>query len=253
MSEDFKFSRQRILKKIAALRAKAVSTDSEAEAAALGATVARMLKEHRISMSEVEFDKIRKGVGITRVLVDPCEVGVERSTRVCEWFVVLSRLCADCYMCRIVVVKRTNSVLLVGYPDDLDLAKGMLLYLTMVAEKMSQAEYVRFFYACRDRGDVKLARGFRKSWLYGFCVRLSERFKAEDEELRSQVGPMALARIGGDVVRALDSWMVDNLDGLSRRSAGTITGSKPNLAGIVMGREAAERAPLKGDKKEVDA
>jgi hypothetical protein len=243
-------TRDRVVDKLRKLLAKQASTDSEAEAQAIGECVQRLVREHRVSMTEVEMEEASRGIGVVGVVVDPYDSGVARSTRKTKWFEALAKLCADSYLCRLVNFQGSNKVLLVGFANDVELARGALQYLAMVAEDMSQKAYVCFFHAAKRQGQVELARGYRQGWLTGFCIRLHARFREEDEKARRELSPMALMRLGGALAfDPLDKWIRENLT--TKMSKRSILSGDKNPRGVEDGHRAADRVPLRSEKARI--
>src|SRR5207249_4172911 len=90
-------------------------------------------------------------------------------------------------------------------------------------EDIADKEYVRYFYECKDKGDVTRARGYRHGFLLGFIHRIAQRFDEEKRKMNNDTTGTALVnREALDVENFLKGRQ--RVNALSRRSAINGTG-----------------------------
>ena|ERR1700734_3317230 len=82
------------------------------------------------------------------------------------------------------------------------------LYLTMLraADKMSEREAKRQRAAWRaaNGGAGMTPKGFRESWLRGFCERIGQRMREEREKFNNPTQSTALVRVDKEALAVLD-------------------------------------------------
>jgi hypothetical protein len=118
---------------------------------------------------------------------------------------------------------------------------------------MADDEYVKFFYECRDAGDVTRARGFRPAWLDAFVGRIAERFKEERARAVAAnpspvdapgTGPStALLRLDQSLVK-VRAYIDEKFQRKARYSSALNGGRSSHAEGRARGRSAADRMQL---------
>ena len=185
----------KILDKIKKLYMKAESCreiGSDLEAQTFAEAVNRLLNEHRLEMTDIQFEEERKSEPVDQHYVDWQDIPV-RKTRVL-WIERLASLIARAHTCRIMVVPRSSRIVLVGSESNRQIAEYLLVTLVRSAEKIATLEYNAFFYKCRDEGDVTRCRGYRAAFLLGFVDRIGARFEEEKKRMESDETGTALVR-----------------------------------------------------------
>jgi hypothetical protein len=119
------------------------------------------------------------------------------------------------------------------------------LKLANVAESLADKEYVKYFYEMKNQGDATRARGFRTSFLVGFCARIGQRYVDWMEAIKAYYAHDKKALV---VLKTshekVDEWLEQkNVKKSKVQHKGS---SVTNRAGWVRGREKAEEVDLSG-------
>lgn len=242
------------LKKLYAHAKSAEKIGSEQEAQAFGVKIQELLSKHKLSISDIDFEKIDETDPIEQKLVDFEDNGIEVRKRRLEWQENLALIVANAYFCKIIVISGTSLIYLVGRRTDIVVAEQMLCYMIRVAANLANKEYVKFFYKMRDAGVVEAARGFRHSYLVGFTQRLQQRYKEEEEKIKAEFGKTqtALVRLT-DALTLVEKHMEKlRKDGETKKAHQLGRRREDfNPSGYKKGVEDANKLPLEKDKKQV--
>lgn len=220
---------------------------SEAEAQAFAEKIQRLLTEHKLSMTDVEYATLDKDKPVSYHYTSRAEyeaAGVRVRQRRVDWIETLARGVAYGHFCKFIVNTGSSQINFVGRQADAEIAKYMLLLFIRTAEELSEKAYVKYFYECKAAGDVTLAQGFKPSWLDGFAHRLMTRYYVETERVKTENknNPGALVRLESSAL-AIKSFMDQSK---LFKNAGMLGGnSNDNAEGHRQGREAANRQSLK--------
>lgn len=234
----------KILDKIRKLNAKAESCKeigSEHEAQAFAQMVNKLLNEHQLEMTDLQFEETRKSEPVDRMMVDWKKYEVKTRLQRIKWIERLAMLVAQAHTCRILVIPGSSHIILVGTKTNREVAEYVLVTLVRTAEKIADAEYVKFFYEMRDRGTVERARGFRAAFLDGFVERIGSRF--DEEKRRRDSNSTALVRYN-TAAADLELFM-KNLKGTKK--ATSLTKSRVNYEGYKRGVQKANDMDLRGN------
>ena len=106
---------------------------------------------------------------------------------------------------------------------------------------MADKEYVKYFYQCKEEGDVTRARGFRPSFLDGFVRRLFERFEEEKRKMEGNYAGTALVRINREALAVRQ--YLDQKKG--KKAAGLEGNGNFNREGWLRGKQTADGLNLK--------
>ena len=196
-----------ILEKLAKIKrhadsAKAIGSDAEAEAFA--SLLQRMLIEHKLEMTDLEFEEMERTEEVEKHYIDYSQYPdiKMRKTRV-EWIERLAIIVARAHFCRTLVHDRSSRVTLVGRKSDAAVAEYMIITLQRLLERMSDKKAYYYRLEC-NRSKVPVVPGYRETYLTSFIVRLSERY--EEERRRSESsGSTALIRLSGSLQK-VDDW-----------------------------------------------
>lgn len=237
---------EKVIDKIRKLHAHAQSAEkigSEQEAQAFAQMVNRLLNQHRLELTDIQFEEQRKNEPVTQAEIDFRKYGdthrgkkVEwkhKSVRV-EWIEKLAGVVAGAHSCQILVVEKSNRLFLCGTETNRQIAEYVLITLMRVAEKLSWDEYAKFFYRSRDEGDVTRARGFRHAWLIGFISRIAERFDEEKRKMQGDTTGTALVRYDREKADVQD--FLKN----ATRAKNLPVKTAHNIHGIIAGRKKAD-------------
>jgi len=241
---------EKIIDKIRKLHAHAQSAEkigSEQEAQAFAQMVNRLLNQHRLELTDIQFEEQRKNEPVTQAEINFRTYGDtyrgkktewrEKKVRI-EWIEKLAGIVARAHSCQILVVEGSNRLFLAGTETNRQIAEYVLITLMRSAEKLSWDEYAKFFYKSRDEGDVTRARGFRHAWLIGFINRINERFDEEKRKMQGDSTGTALVRY--------DRERMDVEEFLKNRSKAKMLPMKAihNVHGITAGRRKADEMNL---------
>ncbi len=133
-----------------------------------------------------------------------------------------------------------------GRRSQATVASEVYLKLVLLAEALADKEYVKYFYEMKRLGDERRARGFRTSFLLGFCSRVDARYVEYVEAVRKYYlyDSKALMVLNQDKV---DEWLKSQKIGLSK------TKHKPtiveNLTGWRTGKVKADDVDFSPHKK----
>lgn len=231
-----------IIEKIKKLNAKAEScraVGSEAEAQAFAEAVSRLLVQHKLQMTDIDWEIRHKSEPVDQGVLDWAKHEMSNKSVRCAWSEQLCGIIAKAHQCAILVMPGTNQIVIVGKQSDREVAEFVMVTLCRSAEKIADAEYVRYFYECKDAGDVTRARGFRPAFLTGFIQRIGERY---NEIRRQQDGDTSMALVR---VRQDEREVSDYLKNYGKASA--LTRRRVSCSeGIKRGRNVANSMKLDG-------
>ena len=208
-------TQEKILEKLGKLKNMAdgaAAIGNEQEAQAFAAMLQNLLAKHKLEMTDVEYaqhlkeepvEEVRCGGGVTwkdgkRVYKKYPDVEVRR--RRVAWIEQLAAIIARAHSCEIIVEPGLSLVRFVGRKMDLEVVEFLFVTMQRTAEKLADKEYVKYFYQCKEEGDVTEARGFRPSFLNGFVHRLHERFEEEKRKMEQNNSGTALMRINREAL-----------------------------------------------------
>lgn len=246
------------LAKIKAMAEGAKAIGSEAEAQAFADMLNKLLFEHKLEMSDLEFATLEQEEPVEREswaeyanrAQELKKAGVKtRKVRIL-WMERLASAIARAHNCRIIVISGSSVVQLVGRKSDRAVAEYMIVTLTRAAEKLADKELQKYRWEVYKRdGNCQAAQGFRGAFLQAFVMRLMDRF----DELRRQRtdapnGSMALMRIDREQ-KAVDDFMQelvkDKDQGL--KNANTLRRvAEHHGEGVRRGKRAADDVSLDG-------
>lgn len=258
MTTDDKAS-DRILAKLAKIKAMAdgaAAIGSEAEAQAFADMLNKLLIEHKLEMSDVEFANLQQEEPVERETWDEFynrvqllkEAGVKtRKVRV-DWMERLASTIARAHCCRIIVISGSSVVQLVGRRSDRVVAEYMIVTLTRAAQDIARKELQKYRWEVYKRdGHCKAAQGFHAAFLRSFVIRLMERFdELKRQRTSAPDGSMALIRIDRE------QKAVDDLMKAMRESKETVKSNalrrqvEHHGEGVRRGRALADSVGLEG-------
>lgn len=216
----------------------AAAIGSEKEAQAFAEMLQKLLLDHKLEMTDLEFETMEKESPIERHFIDYSrypDIKI-RKTRVL-WIEQLARIVAESHFCRILIHPRSSRITLVGRHEDVTVAEYMFVTLQRSLDHISEkAAYYHKLECHRNR--VAVGYGFRESFTDSFLQRLRDRFLA----MRKTVEPMGLMRM-----RKSDKAVEDFIEENFKKTASALsTNTKFHPEGIRRGRAAADKINLKG-------
>jgi Protein of unknown function (DUF2786) len=243
--------RERIIDRIQKLKRHAESAEgigNQAEAEAFAQAFKRLLDDHKIEMTDLEFEQMEREEPVDRYPIDYRKYPDIRlrSNRV-GWIEKLAGVIARAHFCRIMVTPGSSRITLVGRKTDAQVAEYMFITLQRAADKLCQKEHQKFAWECyRADGHCRRARGFKESFLKSFVVRLNERYEEERLRRQGEGNTQALVRIERSGA-AVDAYLKTGNDGKKFPKAGGLSRNMAfNADGITRGRAAADGIDLGG-------
>lgn len=231
---------QDLIEKIAKLHKKAESAKelgSEAEAAAFAAGVQRLLIQHKLSMSDLQY--AAEDDPIDESYIPVTQHGVTSRWKRVRWVEDLALVVAKAYGCRVLVMDGRSTIIIVGRETSRKLVDYTLTVLIRAATNLSQAEYDKYYYWCKESG-LQLRPGFKLSFLKGFIQRVQQRIQETfaDEDTTGQ-GLMRIDSEGKLAEQFIKDRYIKNAAALS-------TSHSHNSTGYHRGVDIANNLDLKG-------
>lgn len=236
--------RQKLLDRIRKLHAKAESAKaigSEHEAATFAAAVAKMLTKYKLEMSDLEFSQIEQ----TEPIGDHIVFGAGKKTRQL-WAETLAQVVADAHFCKIMVMRGSDAIWLVGRETDRKVAEFVFITLRRTAEELSDKEARSFRKKQRAQYGATLGfdQNFRAAWLNGFITRIAERYREEQRAQQEQARSTGMSLIRLDQSREA---VEKHLDKQKARPAKRLRGKQSaNIEGHIRGRTAGSNVSIRG-------
>lgn len=259
----------------------ATTFSTEGEAQAFASLLQRLLLEHDLQLSDIDYEEKDRTIEKHFVHFDDAELN--RPRRV-PWIESLAYTLAPAFNCKVIVVQGSNAPCVVGRKTDTQIFDYMFVTLVRTADDFSTREAKTFRrkmkrtcsvcdhgYSWHEnrgavpdtriesqpgmewdvdyhifRNSLDKAHGFRRSWLNGFISRLKERLDEERKRVMEEAaaGGQALIRIDNSLVKVQD-WIDENMK--TRRVGGLSRRWHQNEEGEKQGRDMANRMNLKGN------
>jgi hypothetical protein len=237
------------LAKMKAMAEGAAAIGSEAEAQAFANALQRMLIEHKLKMTDIEFAAQDKEQPIVQRRMDADKYDFrERKARI-RWIEQLGCIVADAHFCKMLLHGNSTRYSFVGREEDIAVAEYLFITLYRAAEKISEREYGKYRNSQRKkmiqalgdegrRGKMPHAYGFKESFLEAFVSRLKHRL--EEEQARHD-SSTALMRINQSLAKVKQ--YVDKLGSPAK----ALAAPKFHRTGWEKGTEAANAVNLRGN------
>lgn len=222
---------------------------NEAAAEAFAAAINRMLIEHELSPTDVDYARTRDDDPIVELSTDLSKYRIEtRKVRV-AWQETLARIVANAHLCTFLIHSGSNSIIFVGTRSHATVAEYVYGTLVPAAQKMCDAAYHDYgMESIAEFGKWKAREpGFRESWMAAFTERIRERF---DEARRAAVAQAAVDVPGGtsQALMRLDGQLIrvrKYVDDKFRGKASPLRRvSAYHAEGRARGRVAADAVPI---------
>jgi hypothetical protein len=190
---------------------------NEAEAQAFAGMLQNLLLRHKLEMTDINYQKEMQSEPIVeqrpetiydmkrgRVYKDFPDVEVVGQRR--EWAERLADIVSNAYSCRFLVVQGSSIIYFVGHKSNVAMVEYLYLTMLRAADKMSSnaAKKQRAAWRQQNGGAGMTPRGFRESWLRGFCERIGQRMKEEREKFNNPTQSTALVRVDKEALAVLD-------------------------------------------------
>lgn len=231
------------LQKMKAMAEGAKAIGSEQEAQAFADMLQKLLLDHKLQMSDLEFQKMEAEQPVEQHTIDQFKHGMKFKNKRVEWQETLAQIVADAHFCRIMVTERTNLITLIGRAEDIAVSEYLFVTLCRALDKIADLELWKYRYeqikTYGKRGGPA-AKGFRASFVNAFLGRLRQRF-AEQRAARVNGQSTALTRIDKST-KAVN----DYINNLNCSTAKDISRSvKFHAEGVKRGRDAADKINLR--------
>jgi hypothetical protein len=210
-------TQEAILEKLAKIKRHAESAKeigNEHEAQAFAAMLQNLLLKHKLEMSDIDYAKEMQSEPIIEhapemvydsanrcyVYKDFPDVEVVRKRRV--WAESLAHIITKAYSCKFLVSMRSSNITFVGHKSNVVQCEYLFLTMLRCADKMSNNEAKKQRAQWRDQngGAGSTPKGYRESWLLGFCARLSERMEEERRKFETPSTQTALVRVNKEAL-----------------------------------------------------
>lgn len=244
--------RSRLIRKLQKLKAQSegeAAIGNTAAAETFAAVLNRMLLEHELRPSDLEYQRDHASEPIIELHVDFASHGLEAKRARQAWQESLASVVARNHLCRILIRPRSNSVWFVGTRPHALVAEYTYGVLVKAAWDMSLRELLRYRKEVRRTGQgPSAAYGFRAAWLDAFINRIDERLQ---QQLNSSVHEFATAAAGTmsqttallriDVAKQRVDDYLDAKFGRKHSYAGALNGGrKGHAVGRARGSQAAD-------------
>lgn len=187
----------KLLNKLAGLKRMAegaAAIGSEAEAQAFAEMLQKLLLDHDLEMSDLEFAEMAKEK-IEDSYLNFSQHGIKAKKTRTAWMEKLSAIICRSNFCRIIVQPKSSNIWIVGRREHRAVAEFMVVTLTRAVIDISKKEYAKFYYECiRQDGHPERARGFKDAFTTGFLYRLFQRLE-ERKNAASDANAIALMRL----------------------------------------------------------
>jgi hypothetical protein len=220
-----------------------------AAAEAFAAAINKMLIEHELNPSDLDYARAQDDDPVVEVEVNREQYGIERKKRRFAWQESLARRVANAHLCTFLIRTGTNDIIFVGTRRHATIAEYAYGVLVRSASEMCEDAYHQYGLECgRARGLTKWVAGepgFCESWLASFVQRIGERLdSARKEAVKEATADVpggesqALMRLDGQLVK-VRQYIDDKFKSKRGASALSYTHSG-NAAGRSAGRAAAD-------------
>jgi predicted DNA-binding transcriptional regulator AlpA len=272
-----------ILDKVVKLKRMAESAEklpgSEDEAQAFARMFQKLMTDHKIEMSDVEFKELDISDPVIAKFMDYGQYpDLKLKSRRVAWSETLAMVVAKAHFCRSLVYDRSNRVTFVGRKSDREVAEYMFVTLHRAADKLADTAYAEFTTKCvkecelcgapknidahrlvngkptvrfqltggrvvmthKFKPNWRKARGFRPSFIQSFVYRLFERYEEEKRRLLGVSDSTALVRLN-KAANDVDEWM----DQKKIPTAKALDGPNAfNKHGVILGEQAANNVSI---------
>lgn len=221
-------------------------------AEAFAAAINRMLIEHELNPSDIDYARAADYDPVVEVEVDRQLYKIDEKHVRIAWQEALARVVAKGHLCTFLIRPRTNRITFVGTRSHAVVAEYAYGILVRAAADMSKAAYHQYGLQCgRERGLNKWVAGepgFCESWLASFVERIAERLELARKEAVTQAAvdvpggtSQALMRLDGALLKAR-AYVDDKFKG--RKAHALAYNVTSNTSGAKEGRAAADRMAI---------
>ena len=235
--------REKVLARLVKMQA---SRDGEAKignaaaADAFASAINRMLIEHELAPSDVEYSRNADHDPVIEVPVDLKTYSIAEKRARVAWQQKLARIVAKAHLCTFLVRGGSNHIWFVGTKSHAIVAEYTYGTLVPVATALCQNAYSDYGKeSIKEFGKWKArAPGFNEAWLNAFINRIAERFDEARKAAVAEAPGQGLMRLDGALVKV--NAYIDNKF-KTRRGVGPLAALRErNAEGSARGRAAAD-------------
>lgn len=234
------------LQKLKNMAEGAKAIGSEAEAQAFADMLQRLLLEHDLSMTDLEFERMEQEEPVGDSYVDFKRYDIKEKKTRTAWMERLASMVARANFCRILVQAGSSNFWLVGRREHRAVAEYMIVTLTRAVMDISKHEHSAYSWECYKRdGNCQAARGFKDAFITAFLLRLFERLEARKQTTgaSTDTGLMRINRedaaVENEMKRRKEAKETGRVNGLR-------VAAPSNREGVRRGRQAADKINLDG-------
>lgn len=248
MAEELNNVPEEVIRKIKKLQNFAEGTaaiGNEAEATLYAGMVQKLLLQYQLEMSTIDFKSYQEHepIGVSPMYWSDHR-GAEKRKR-SLWQQTLGGIVAHAFSCQVLVHERSNMLSFAGRKSKRELAIFTFVTLARAAENIAQREYDRFYAKCERDGSQVLARGYKNSFLLGFCQRIKERFEEEVSGKNAPAGAIVLVKKEAEASAAF----IDA--NYTRKATQLACYGDQNHYGVKAGQQFASEMALRGGDRAV--
>lgn len=222
-----------------------------AAAEAFAGAINRLLIEHELNPSELDYARATDSDPVIEMRVDMAKYRIKGKRTRIAWQETLARVVARAHLCQFLLRKGSNQIWFVGTRSHATVAEYVFGTLVPAVETMATHEYWRFRAPLKGKGnDESATHGFKSSWITAFIQRVDERFEIERKAAVKNAAAdvpgaesMALIRLSGALAK-VNKYVDDKFSGRSGGVNALATTRISNAEGAARGRAAADRLPI---------
>jgi hypothetical protein len=195
-----------LLQKLITHERSAREIGSVAEAETFAAKIQTMLTQHKLSMSEVEYEAQEKLDPIDSEFVRHGEFGLKDGPRE-NWLAILSHAVAQSFFCRTFYYHGCpQTMIFVGRDSDRKAAIAMYSYLCGLAVALCEKEFLLYKASDAFEPNPAASRIWKKSFKLGFVSAIGNRLRTTRVAIESTSSTQGMILIRRDEV-AINDWM----------------------------------------------
>lgn len=232
----------KIIDKIQKLKAHAESAETignEIEAQAFAQLYQRLMLQHNIDMTDLEFEDLDVSDPVERHDVDFHKYGIKETTSQ-PWMVRLGNVVMRAHNCRSIRYTGSNRISIIGRKSDAQVAEWMFVTLTRAIQRIANDATAKYrWQSYKTHGSTAAAKGFKKAFVQGFIVRLSQRLEETIKEVVNT--STALVRVN-EMKQKLDDFMKTQSVATNK----SLMRPSNHVVGYARGTQAANEINLEG-------
>jgi len=226
------------IKKLQAMEESAAEVGNDHEAAAFAAKVQQLLLQHKLDMSELDDFDITDDIKIDEEYYDWDDAGIPYSRKRSHWLTYLGSYVAQYNGCRILTIKGSNNIVIVGSDESRSIVGYILSVLARFGKNSCEKAYRKEYYKAKKEGTEYMMKGFKRAFLSAYVRTIGNRLREANKEQLAEVSERGLM-----VLDAEEQALKEFMDAMSLGKGSGFRQSK-NLAGALAGAQAGEEANI---------